>query len=51
MIVLGHSGNSYIALEYAKKYSRYVSHVVMVGIAPNLSPAGKAEAEHIGKTV
>ena len=45
MIVLGHSGNSYIALEYAKKYPQHVSHVVMLGIAPNLSPAGKAAAE------
>ncbi len=45
MIVLGHSGNSYIALEYAKKYPQHVSHVVMLGISPNLSPAGKAAAE------
>ena len=45
MIVLGHSGNSFIALEYAKKYPQHVSHVVMLGISPNLSPAGKAAAE------
>lgn len=45
MIVSGHSGNSYIALEYAKKYPQHVSHVVMVGISPNLSLASKAAAE------
>jgi proline iminopeptidase len=45
MIVLGHSGNSYIALEYAKKYPQHVSHVVMLGISPNLNPAGKTTAE------
>ncbi len=45
MIVLGHSGNSFIALEYAKKYPQHVSHVVMIGISPNLSPANKAAAE------
>ena len=45
MIVLGHSGNSFIALEYAKKYPQHVSHVVMLGIAPNLSPASKTAAE------
>lgn len=45
IIVLGHSGNSYIALEYAKKYPQYVSHVVMLGISPDLSLEGKAAAE------
>ena len=37
-IVLGHSGNAYFALEYAKKYPQQTSGVVMVGIAPDLSP-------------
>jgi proline iminopeptidase len=37
--VIGHSGHAYMALEYAKKYPEYTSHVVMIGIAPNLSPA------------
>jgi proline iminopeptidase len=39
IIVIGHSGNSYLALEYAKKYPQHVSHVVMIGISPDLSDA------------
>jgi len=39
IIVIGHSGNSYMALEYAKKYPENVSHVIMIGIAPKLGPA------------
>jgi proline iminopeptidase len=38
IIVIGHSGNSFMALEYAKKYPENVSHVVMIGIAPNFGP-------------
>jgi proline iminopeptidase len=41
--VIGHSGHSYMALEYAKKYPQNVSHVVMIGISPDLS-AASAEA-------
>ena len=37
VIVIGHSGHSYMALEYAKKYPAHVSHVVMIAISPNLS--------------
>lgn len=37
--VIGHSGNSYMALEYGKKYPEHTSHVVMIGIAPDLSEA------------
>lgn len=37
MIVAGHSGHAFMALEYAKKYPEYVSHVVMLGITPSLS--------------
>lgn len=43
VIVIGHSGHSYMALEYAKKYPASVSHVVMIGISPDLS-AVSAEA-------
>jgi proline iminopeptidase len=35
--VIGHSGHSYMALEYAKKYPERVTHVVMIGISPDLS--------------
>lgn len=34
--VIGHSGHSYMALEYAKKYPEHTSHVVMIGITPNM---------------
>lgn len=39
IVVIGHSGHSYMALEYAKKYPANVSHVVMIGIAPDMSAA------------
>jgi len=41
--VIGHSGHAFMALEYAKKYSANVSHVILIGIAPDLSTAS-AEA-------
>jgi proline iminopeptidase len=34
-----------MALEYAKKYPAQVSHVVMIGIAPDLSPASREATE------
>ncbi len=42
VIILGHSGHSYMALEYAKRYPENVSRLVMAGIAPDLGP------EHTG---
>jgi proline iminopeptidase len=42
---MGHSGHAYMALEYSKKYAAHVSHVVMIGIAPNLSAASRNAAE------
>ena len=42
VVVIGHSGHAYMALEYAKKYPDNVSHVVMIGIAPDLSAASAA---------
>jgi len=41
--VIGHSGHAFMALEYAKKYPANVSHVIMIGISPDLS-AVNAEA-------
>ncbi|MBD2754933.1 alpha/beta fold hydrolase [Spirosoma validum] len=38
-IILGHSGHAFMALEYAKKYPQYVSHVVMIGASPDYSAA------------
>jgi len=43
--VMGHSGHAYMALEYGKKYAAHVSHVVMIGIAPDLSTASQQAAE------
>jgi proline iminopeptidase len=36
--VIGHSGHAFMALEYGKKYRTSVSHVIMIGIAPDLGP-------------
>ncbi len=44
VVVIGHSGHALMALEYAKKYPRHVSHVVMIGIVPNLGPENMAAA-------
>jgi proline iminopeptidase len=43
--VMGHSGHAYMALEYGKKYAAHVSHVVLIGIAPDLSAASRNAAE------
>ncbi len=43
--IIGHSGNALMALEYAKKYPDSVSHVVMIGIAPDLGDASSAQAD------
>jgi proline iminopeptidase len=43
--VLGHSGHAFMALEFAKKYPANVSHVILIGIAPDLSPASVASTE------
>src|SRR5437870_7991179 len=43
--VMGHSAHSYMALEYGKKYATHVSHVVMIGIAPDLSATSQHAAE------
>jgi len=34
VVVFGHSIHSFIALEYARKYPEYVSHVIMTGTTP-----------------
>jgi proline iminopeptidase len=40
IIIIGHSGHAFMALEYAKKYPANVSHVVMMCVAPNYSQEG-----------
>ncbi|XDD51887.1 hypothetical protein AB3N59_02880 [Leptospira sp. WS92.C1] len=37
MILIGHSRHGYMALEYAKKYSENVSHLILMCITPDLS--------------
>jgi proline iminopeptidase len=43
--VIGHSGNAFMALEYAKKYPANVSHVIMIGIAPDFSASSGQAAQ------
>jgi proline iminopeptidase len=43
--IMGHSGHSFMALEYAKKYPQSVSHVIMIGCCPDFSAASLAMAE------
>ncbi len=51
VVIIGHSGHALIALEYAKRYPNSVSHVVMIGIAPNFGPENTAlRDEHWEKT-
>lgn len=45
VVVVGHSGNGYIALEYAKRYPRHVTHVVLIATGPSHSPAHAALTE------
>ncbi|MEM7553846.1 MAG: alpha/beta hydrolase [Cyanobacteria bacterium P01_A01_bin.84] len=44
-IMIGHSGHAFIALEYANKYRDRVSHLVLIGAAPDFSDAGNKAAE------
>lgn len=44
MILLGHSGHGYIALEYAKKYPHRVSHLVLLGLSPRAGAENFAAA-------
>lgn len=45
VIILGHSGHGYMALEYAKKYPNRVSHLVLLAMSPNSSPESFAAAD------
>jgi proline iminopeptidase len=37
VMVIGHSGHGYMALEYAKKYPQHVSHIVLIATGPSQS--------------
>jgi len=45
MVVVGHSGHAYMALEYAKRYPRRVSHLVLIAAGPSQGPAHRELAE------
>ena len=49
IVVIGHSGHGYMALEYAKKYPEHVSHVVLIGHGPDLSLKSHEMAEQYWK--
>ncbi|TGM60223.1 alpha/beta fold hydrolase [Leptospira adleri] len=37
IVLVGHSGHGYMALEYAKKYPQHVSHLILMCLTPDLS--------------
>ena len=39
VVVIGHSGHGYMALEYARRHPEHVSHVVVVATGPSHAPA------------
>lgn len=45
VVIIGHSGHGYMALEYAKRYPQHVSHVVMIGTGPSHSAAHHEASE------
>jgi proline iminopeptidase len=45
IIIIGHSGHGYMALEYAKKYPQHVSHVVLIAMGPDQSNVTMQAAE------
>ena len=46
VILVGHSGQGYMALEYAKKHPDNVSHIVLIAMSPDSSPSSFAAADH-----
>ncbi len=45
VVVVGHSGHAYLALEYAKKYPENISHIVLLAISPDSTPASFEAAD------
>ena len=45
VVVIGHSGHGYLALEYAKRHPERVSHVVMIATGPSHSAVHAALTE------
>jgi proline iminopeptidase len=45
VVIVGHSGHGYMALEYAKRFPQHVSHVVMIATGPSHSAAHNEATE------
>lgn len=45
VVIIGHSGHAFMALEYAKKYPQHVSHVVLIGAGPDYGEANSRAAD------
>ncbi len=45
VVIIGHSGHGLMALEYAKRYPESVSHVVVIGISPDLSDESRSQSD------
>lgn len=45
ILIIGHSGHGFMALEYAKKYPDSVAGIVMISLGPDCSLASRAAAE------
>lgn len=45
LILLGHSGHGYMAIEYAKAYPQHVSHLVLVAMSPDSTYESFAAAD------
>lgn len=45
VIIVGHSGHGHLALAYAKKYPANASHVVIIAMSPDSTPASFAAAD------
>ena len=50
-VIVGHSGQAYMALEYAKKYPEHVLQVVMIGMAPTYDDKAHVWAEDNWKSL
>ncbi|HMZ80641.1 MAG TPA: alpha/beta hydrolase [Acidobacteriota bacterium] len=44
-VLIGHSGHTFMALEYAKKYPANVTHLVLMCSSPDFSEAGRTAAD------
>jgi len=45
VVVIGHSGHAFMALQYAKRFPQHVSHVVLIGCSPRLGPEAFSAAD------